>query len=115
MPSKLRIIPFNFDEVASAPCIGINVPDISFVSAKAVYDADTPSTCFDLVGCGGRFTVTNGQLATSLIYSRDLAGVPLPRDGKKEIRIGPGFVELRIALHQYASVLTKKAYPRVEI
>lgn len=120
MPSELRILRFGLDEAASAlrmlaPRIGIRVPDIAFASAEAVLDSETPGTCFNLGGSGGQFTVTNGQLAASFFYYCDHAGLQLPRDGKKEIYVSPGFIELRIAVQHCAAAPAKQAYPQVGI
>jgi hypothetical protein len=106
MASELRIIRFKLDEVgtalrALAPRIDLDIPGGDFVSAAPGNGQDSPSTSIVVGGEGEGITVSNGKLAASLILYCKQAGIPLPREGNKEIYVSGKFIELRIAIrHQ---------------
>ena len=103
IPSELRILRFKLGEVEMSlrtlgPRIGMNFPVGDFISAAEGTDMDVLGASFEVKGSTENVTVTHGKLAASLIhYCREI-GIPLPRQGKKEIYIAPQFVELRIGL-----------------
>ena len=89
MSSEFRIIRFKLDEVGTAlrrlaPRIEVEMPDGDIVSAASGSEGADPSTSFVLSGGHNVFTVTNGELAASLILQCKNVGIPLPRAGKKE-------------------------------
>ena len=106
MPSELRILRFKLDEVGTSlralgPRIGMDVPDGDFISAAAAAgsEEEAPTTSFAMNGSGESVTIPNGKLAASLIHYCNEIGIPLPREGKKEIFVSPKFIELRFAQH----------------
>ena len=82
MPSELRIIRFKLDEVAIAlrafaPRIELDMPDSKLTS------------------------VSNNQLAASLIQYCMTGGIPLPRMGNKEIGVSTTYIDLKIGLSHH--------------
>jgi len=107
MPSELRIIRFKLDEVANAlrgfaPRIGLDMPDGELTSAAHVTVQEIPCTSFALKDGGGELSVSNSQLAASLIHYCITGGIPLPRTGDKEISVSSKFIDLKFGMgHRY--------------
>ena len=108
MASELRILRFKLGEVGTAlrglaPRLELEIPEGDFASASPGSEQDSASTSFAVGGDGKNLTVTNGELAASLILHCQNAGIPLPREGKKEIYVSGKFIALRIGIrHMHA-------------
>ncbi len=105
MPSELRIIRFKLDEVAIAlrafaPRIELDMPDSELTSAAHGTGQEAPTTSFALES-GDELSVSNNQLAASLIQYCMTGGIPLPRMGNKEIGVSTTYIDLKIGLSHH--------------
>lgn len=102
MPSELRVLRFQMDEVtealqAFAPRIGLNMPNKPIVWAQAGSGAAPAEACLKLLGCDTDLKVSNDIMTASLISYCQTHDIPIPRAWDKSIFVASDYIELRIS------------------
>ena len=102
MPSEIRIIRFQLDEVSVAvkdfsPRIDMNVPETMIQDVHVAPDG-SPNILLRYDGEESIIPITNNRLAASLIAYCQKIKVPLPREAPKSMHVSKEHVDLRMGL-----------------
>ena len=102
VPSELRVLRFQMDEItealqAFAPRVGLSMPNKPIVWPEACPGANASQTRFKFVGCDTDLTMSNDMIAAGLISHCQANGIPLPRTWEKSISVATSYIELRVA------------------
>lgn len=119
MTSEVRFLRFEPEEVVEAlksfaARLAVAVPATPLRALKAVNVAGKRSVALSFQACERPVTVSEGELAASLIAWCQTEGIMLPRESRKQIIVADEYVELRLGI-RYARPRACKDNVRVEL
>jgi len=119
MPSELRIIRFQLDEVTVAvkslsSRMKMAVPEARILEAHVAPDGSS-NTLLRYKGEEKVIPITNNQLAACLIAYCEKIKVPLPRKSSKSLHVSKEYMDMRIGMPSQGNMSESSVLSEVEL